>query len=313
MEPNLENVSNEIVNASTSIPTPAPAPVKPAKSKGLVAATVIFAILAIAGIAGAVYFYMDANNKAAEKAELQAKLDLVEAETNATVDLTNSDEAEVKNLVKQVYASVSSSIDYGCFNTVFDEGSMIKIPDTDVYTLSNKSYGVASWGSCHDSSVEETIMTTAYTYAEAVLADNGFTEDKELMSSKLFYNPDNGIYCWVEENSRPFTMNCSKDTWISNEDKDLTLTLAGLVDGFYVSAKSSNIIDSPVSPYQNLKAYDLGAVLLFYRTSPDAEWQLFRASQDAIPCNEYTGDIAKAFAGDVCYDESTGQNSTVQP
>lgn len=95
MEPNLENVSNEIVNASTSTPTPAPAPVKPAKSKGLVAATVIFAILAIAGIAGAVYFYMDANNKAAEKAELQAKLDLVEVETatnstpTTTVEITN--------------------------------------------------------------------------------------------------------------------------------------------------------------------------------------------------------------------------------
>lgn len=53
MESNLENISTEIVETSTK--TPAVAPEKPKKSKGLLAATIIFAILALAGIAFGVY------------------------------------------------------------------------------------------------------------------------------------------------------------------------------------------------------------------------------------------------------------------
>lgn len=95
MEPNLENVSNEIVNASTTAPVAVPP--KPPKSKGLIASTIIFAILAVAGIAGAVYFYMDSSNKTADNTKLQAELDLIKNETGAelvendgttTVDLT---------------------------------------------------------------------------------------------------------------------------------------------------------------------------------------------------------------------------------
>lgn len=81
MEPDLENVSNEIVGTSSSA---APTVDKTSKkSKGLLAATIIFAVIAIAGIAAAIYFFIDANNKAAANADLRAKFDLVKMETGA--------------------------------------------------------------------------------------------------------------------------------------------------------------------------------------------------------------------------------------
>ena len=320
MEPNLENVSNEIVNASTTAPV-AVSP-KPPKSKGLIASTIIFALLAVAGIAGAAYFYMDSSNKTADNTKLQAELDLIKNETGAelvendgttTVDLTKSDDSEVKSIVKQIYESVSTNISDGRFFTTFGDGSDIKIPGTNTYTKSNSSYGIESPTVFYDSSAGDTIMATAHTYAEAILANNGFTEDREFMSNKLFYNPDTRIYCDVSENSLPFTVNCSKDTWISDGDKNLSLDLAKISDEFYVSAHLDNIIDSTITPYQRLTAGGPGAALLFYRTSPDAEWQFFIGTQGVLLCSDYTGDVAKAFAGEICLDESTDEISTVQP
>ncbi|MBR0431021.1 hypothetical protein IJJ05_01905 [Candidatus Saccharibacteria bacterium] len=322
MEPNLETISTEIVETSTEAPTVAPE--KPKKSKGLIATIVILSILAVAAIAAAVYFYLDASNKVAANSELQAKLDLLKTETGAeliettengttTVNTPELERSKVKKIVQQVYQSVSSNISDGRFETVYSDSSMIKIPDSTVYTSSNESYGVTSWGFYTYSNAGDDIMANAHIYAETVLADNGFIEDKELMSSKLFHNSDNGIYCDVSENSLPFSMSCSKDTWISDENKNLALALAKAANVFFVSADTSNITDSTISPYQRLTAGGPGAVLLFYRVSPDADWQFFTGTQDSIPCSNYTGDVAKAFAGDICYDESTSENSTVQP
>lgn len=324
MEPNLENVSNEIVGASSSV-TPS-VDKTPKTSKGLLVATIIFAVIAIAGIAAAIYFFIDANNKATANADLRAKLDLVKMETGAelvekeengttvtVVEVTSTRAEEVKKIVTQVYDSLTKNISGGTFYTVFGNGSLIKIPDSNIYTFSNESYGVTSASYYYDSAIGNTIMQSADSFASAVLTNNGFIEDKETMSGKLFYNSNTDIYCITSGQSLPYSLTCSKATWILAEDRDLSLTLAKVADVDFISASQSAIQDSSVSPYQKLMARGENYAALFYRVSPDSEWQFFTGTQGVLPCSEYTGDIAKAFAGDTCYDEATGQNSIVQP
>ena len=329
MEPNLENVSNEIVNASTApAPTPASAPEKPKSSKGLIATTILFAILAIAGIAGAIYFFMDANNKAVANADLRAKLDLVTTETGAelvekdengttvtVVEVPEGDDSDVKALVKEVYQDLTSKMPTARFETVFADGSIIKISGSDTYTSSNKAYGIVSWGSYYDGAIADDVMQNAHTYVEAFLASKGFIEDSYgYLSQKLFYNSDSQTYCTVSESSFPFSMACSKETWISDEAKSLSLELAEIANFTYVAADPSSITDSQVSPYQTITANGGGGALLFYRTSRDADWQFFKATQAILLCSDYnTEDLKNAYAGQMCYDETTGGNLTVQP
>ena len=74
----------------------------------------------------------------------------------------------------------------------------------------------------------------------------------------------------------------------------------------------SRVKDSQISPYQTLQVAIGGGYALFYRVSPDAEWQYFAGGQSYLDCSYYdTEDLRKAFAGDVCYDGQAP--STVQP
>ncbi len=129
MEPNLENVSNEIVSASSSAASTADK--TPKTSKGLLVATIIFAVIAIAGIAAAIYFFIDANNKATTNADLRAKLDLVKMETGA--ELVEKEENGTTVTVVETVNSVSDPEDYVF---VGEWGIKIKIPDN----LSEVSY-----------------------------------------------------------------------------------------------------------------------------------------------------------------------------
>lgn len=327
MESNNEPISSSAPSAESSPIVADAATTK--KSKGLIATTIIAVILAIAGIAASVYFFMDNNNKTAEITNLKSKIDLLKLETGAEfiekeengaevtiVEISDSSQQEVKNIAKQIYDSVSSNITGGRFYTVFSDGSFIKIPGTDIWTTSNESYGVISEVSYYDSSIEKQIMDTAYSYAKEVLSNNGFVETKDeiSMSTKLFYNSNTSIYCMVSESSLPFRAECSKDTWISDEDKELVVSLAKNFGYSYIAAKSSNIKNSSVSPYQRLTANGAGAALLFYRVSPNSEWQFFTATQAELLCSDYdTNDLKNAFAGERCWDSAASQESKVQP
>ena len=80
--------------APQEIPTPqeAPAPqpvpeLEPAKkSKGLIVLSVITTVLAVAGVAFGVYFFIDSNNKSTENANLRTKIALLNTETETELE-----------------------------------------------------------------------------------------------------------------------------------------------------------------------------------------------------------------------------------
>lgn len=118
------------------------------------------------------------------------------------------------------------------------------------------------------------------------------------------------------------SLKCAKTDWVwlTEADKNLILELeTAYYDkaGKYPSIihNIQDIKNSQYEPYQKLTVSLGGAAGLFYRTSPDAKWQFFVATQSALDCSDYnTDDLRKAFAGDICYNGSTSLNqSTVQP
>ena len=327
MEPNLEDVSNEIVSASSSA---APTVDKtPKTSKGLLVATIIFAVIAIAGIAAAIYFFIDANDKATTNAGLRAKLDLVKMETGAelvekeengttvtVVDTNSSTETRVKKLVLDLRDQLESAFNTSFYVTYKDADSPIRIPDTDTYTTSNQYYGVTSgeWQSIQNNPTLQAIFEGAHGVVVDYLTSHGFTKLIDYFASDVYGNSTTGIYCNVNTAQQyPFSVTCASDTWYDVENRDLIVALAKAAGVDFISASQSNIQDSTVTPYQRLMAGGVNYAALFYRVSPEANWQFFTGTQAELPCSEYTGDIAKAFAGDTCYDEATGQDSIVQP
>lgn len=298
------------------------------QGNGLKIATAIASVIAVCGIGFGIYGMIQSSQKDNQISNLKVQIknsdgttttiETPQIETSTSngsaITITdmpesNDPDAEVKQIVKKIYEALSTNIKNISAQTVFGDGSIIKIPGTDVYTTANRSYGVHMF----DRNDFKTIADNAHVYAESVLSNNGFVEEKELMGGKLFYNSNNGITCSVGEFGVPFTASCSKNTWLTDEHKELVLSLAEAAKTDFVSVDPSDIANSQISPYQKLTASGWNFALLFYRTSPNSEWQYFKGTQDLISCNEYTGEVAKAFAGDRCWDEATQKESTVQP
>ena len=68
-------------------PQPVPEPEPAKKSKGLIALSVIAIVLAIAGAAFGVYYFMDSNNKSSEIDNLRTKITLLKTETETEIEL----------------------------------------------------------------------------------------------------------------------------------------------------------------------------------------------------------------------------------
>lgn len=128
----------------------------------------------------------------------------------------------------------------------------------------------------------------------------------------------------------------STDNTTSTQTPNTTLSLSEQLKEAYKNktgkdysfndVTSAAIKNSAVSPYQTIEAtvvIDLGGsytsnMALFYRTSPDAEWQYFTNTTGVLSCSDYsTDDLKKAYAGETCTVEgnatSNGGYSTVQP
>ena len=260
-------------------------------------------------------------------ATLRAKIDLLQNETGAeivetdqngtTVTTIIDDEKPVKELVLAVRDELQNSIARANFTPTFNNyNQYTKIPDTDIYTIANESYGVIyNLPQEKLNATDEEVMYNGYSIAVNYLEKNGFSKSFRGLFFDVYENSNTGIYCSVNNETLPFILSCAKNTWYETEKKELILALAKAANTDLVSCKSSCVVkDSQISPYQTITANGGNAALLFYRTSPDADWQFFTGTQGVLDCTDYsTEDLKNAYAGDACWDNSTGQDSTVQP
>ena len=305
-------------------------------SKIPIICSIILAIIAIAGICLAAYFFIDASNKSGENAELRAKISLLEVETGAelveveedgvkatVVDTSKSADAEVRSLINTLSASIAEVLPNFSFSRVYDSGfPLVKPENAKTIIPLNKSYGL--YAGLNDISIEE--ASAAIDAVKSKLSSLGFVVNPDIqgpfyvVGDNNYINKDKNIVCNFSGNGLPSIISCGDASWYSDDDLKLANDLA---DAYYekeysypllIAPSTAQIEDSKVSPYQTLTLRLENAIGLYYRVSPDSEWQFFTGTQSVIPCDDYnTKDLKNAFSGEICYDITTGQNSTVQP
>ena len=196
------------------------------------------------------------------------------------------------------------------FPTIKPEGSA-------VYVRTNRSYGfridVLSSQKFFEAELSKILEERKFEQPIADLfAENGF-EKVSVGPDYNFFNSQTGVVCTgVSE-----TFACSSTKWVNQDDIKLYNQLATAfekaTDGSLAQTVYDNAVieNSNVEPYQRLSvsAHGLGGgghVDLYYRTSPESEWQYFTGTQAVLPCSDYnTEDLRKAFAGDPCDERDT--------
>ncbi|MBR2989558.1 hypothetical protein IKF40_01320 [Candidatus Saccharibacteria bacterium] len=239
------------------------------------------------------------------------------SEQSSSEVVTKDTKEEVKSLM-ETFKSAAESAAVNTFGQSIDlsityydnggvsykfDGAKVATPTTGVYLLSTANT------SNSDTPIVET-MDRAIT---AKAKELGFIEYTEviynLMERPAYYLPSSQIICTGIDIGTLYSIEigCASTSWHTQESIDLANQLA---DAYYakvgnypysVNATSPKIENSPYHPYQRMETATLGAALLFYRTSPDATWQFFKATQAALSCDEFnTPDLRRAFAGTTC-------------
>lgn len=311
--------------------------------RGLKVATVVASVIAVVGLAAGACFFVAANESAKENAALRAKLDLIQAETGVElveqvaddgniVATVESSEDEVKDLVLALRDELEESVRGGVeIEAVFGGGiytarpdtarpAYIKLPGSDVYTVANQYYGVLPYFEYDFSTAEEyEYVADVWGMVTDYLTFNGFSKVRSMaFGDDVYGNTETGIYCTVLPLGVKYgfdSVRCASGDWYDVGTKDLIVALAKASGYDYIELTSrSEIKDSEVSPYQTLEASLDVAALFFYRVSPDADWQFFTGAQALIGCDAYnTQDLKNAYAGEMCWNDTTNLESTVQP
>ena len=284
MELNQTEVSP--ISASTqSLEPPVATPTnKNKKSKGLIFGVVFCAILAIGGIVFGIYELMDSNQKSQQISELKAQVEsqgdnvsLDDATVIATKPTQN--DPEVKELSDTLQAVIDETVGRASIKTYDNSIILTKNEGFKTILPINRSYGVYS---------PYTEDTNVYNKVEDTTVDKlkelGFIDNSEingpayLVGHANMINNNTGIICNIP-GSIPFEVSCGHSAWVLDE----TIAQANKLSDAYYAVENSYpfsinlmnyvIKDSLVSPYQTLKVPVSNAMGLFYRTSPDADWQ----------------------------------------
>lgn len=302
---NSENVNDQ----QTINITPENTPKK--GGKGPLIGLVVFLLLACAGLGGfLIYHFVTTDHTVANKD--------CSACQNSSGDNTSSDSWDISNVKAEVDKIVSMESGSLTMRDAFFP--LVAINNGNSYTPAEMSYGAMfdmySSDSAKALEKEEQL--------KADLISIGFSEFGAFKNAP-FYVVGDGTYekgniiCAVGQSPYAYIA-CSEKDWVSNETNELATQLSNAyyakVNSYPLTIRVSNptIKDSSVSPYQTLQVGTDNAAGLFYRVSPDAEWQYFTSTQAELECSEYnTDDIRKAYAGDKCYDEAAKTDKTVQP
>lgn len=321
-----QNSQPENLSPEDSIKMPEPEMPEAKKSKAPLIGMISLGALAVAGVTFGIISLINANSKSAEIEELNAKVNLLQREADtqlvATVtaiepavssDVFSVKDAEVRAIVTELSELLTPIAGVAPIDIVTTP--ITKFDGIHVLTSLEKSYGVR-----YDT---EVIIEDLNDKTIEKLQSRGFVEDATLSAGlwhHIYRNNDN-ILCNVSGYEAPFEVSCGYYKWVSddtinmlNEFVDADKEKSGESPMYLRATESLDIEDSTITPYQRVILSGYNNAELFYRTSPNAKWQYFTGAQAELYCDEYdTDDIRKAYAGEQCYDASTGTQSTVQP
>lgn len=315
-----------------SMPNVVVEPAKPKKKYNVLAIVLGFVALVLAGLAtffGIKYFEPKGDNtqyseyKGSNGGELIPEKELSESQREEITTATMADDyEEVESVVNNLLSGIND-----VYNIQNGGHIPYKPEDLNVYIPIRLSIG----GKIRVRDNQRTI----YVALESNLEKSGFESTGTLPffgsagpKDEGYLNASRNIVCEVYEDSEWMYstawdyvyLGCAKTdwTWLTKAEEALIVELETayhekigeypeVIDGFS-NVKPEN---SKQEPYQTLRVSLGGARGLFYRTSSDAKWQFFIATQAPLQCNDYnTDDLKKAYFGDVCYNGSV--ESTVQ-
>ena len=311
MDENPQNapIVSEPVAPTPATPEPQFQPTEPAKPapkipKNQLILIISLAVLALAGVCFGVYGIIKANSN--NSAPTPTPTPSTPSD-NTPVTVTKTTDEKVQDIIDKISSKIESETIYTTAANNGGNGSkLIGIAGSNVFTDADRAYGITI------SSVSYEDESEVSAVINSVLTSNGYTFVKEKIlpgtSENIYYNATDGIYC----TTHPTVVNCNSEDWADEADKELVVALSKAIPGEdTINASVDNIKNSPIAPYQKITAGITDAAGLFYRVSPDSDWVFFKGTQAVLPCSDYTGDAAKAFAGEQC--EGVNGLSTVQP
>lgn len=328
MDSNLSNNGFNNTNINNSNLNNNPVNVAPAvkkTSKAPLFASVLFGVLAVAGVGFGVFEYLENNKNSSEIKDLKAeianlkgfkseKTNVKPTDLNSGNDIENADftimDEEVRDVVDEFEVFFMDKIGREPDSYFYDH-VYFKNTELKTNTILDKAYSFYYDGSLGLDSDEFEQFNKDVVNKFAAL---GFEEreDLRLLSDITFENSD-GILCTYVSG-----ISCGYKGWIEEETITFVNELAEAykdVRGdypFFLNVQDPVIMNSRVEPYQNLAVMEADAVSVYYRESPDAKWKYFTGVQDYAACSDYnTPELKKAFAGDRCYDTANENTEAV--
>lgn len=155
-----------------------------------------------------------------------------------------------------------------------------------------------------------------------ILENYGLKENDSLimpsyMYTKSFKNKD-GVICQYGNGdvTGKIFVNCGHESWISDEKAALMKELLAAYQAkenttpVMISADEEDIQGSSITGYERLRASVGRATALYYRKA-EGKWQYLYTTNNNLVCERFTGDAAKAYAGETCISGTDGKSSTI--
>ena len=190
--------------APTPQALPEPAPAK--KSKGLITLSVIAIVLAIAGAAFGVYYFMDSNNKSSEIDNLRTKITLLKTETETEIELeedtsiatTETSSNKTTVTIAEAEKLLEDKFDFkgpyrpmfdGWYRYVekFDQSSKI------LFTIYHNRDKFSLLGQDSSQTISYDVLNSSYTYYfgdKEPLEKKSYTLDSNAYLNEIIYHPE---------------------------------------------------------------------------------------------------------------------------
>jgi hypothetical protein len=185
-------------------PVSEPAPAK--KSKGLIALSVIAIVLAIAGAAFGVYYFMDSNNKSSEIDNLRTKITLLKTKTETEIELeedtsiatTETSSNKTTVTIAEAEKLLEDKFDFkgpyrpmfdGWYRYVekFDQSSKI------LFTIYHNRDKFSLLGQDSSQTISYDVLNSSYTYYfgdKEPLEKKSYTLDSNAYLNEIIYHPE---------------------------------------------------------------------------------------------------------------------------